>query len=147
MDADGQARRVCPVQGRILVFEQAFVRSIPKGIAQSSPRLRGTSYLGEPGARSHNPERVAPHKCPLVSRTGRNPVGVEIFCLCPQGCSCLATLGFGTESRWDSPMPAFLKTWDAPSQAGRFSRLLFPIPSKRPDDPVQNVKSCFHFLH
>ena len=44
-----------------------------------------------------NPERAGRR------RDGRNRVAVEnILRTNPQGGSCVATLGFGTESRWDS---------------------------------------------
>ena len=73
--------------------------SNPKGIVSSSPGLRGTSYPGCGAAAETNPNGVA-------SRTRRprhNPVGVEAnFVAVSQGSSCLATLGFGLESRWDS---------------------------------------------
>ena len=40
---------------------------------------------------------------PGLDSVGRNPVGVgSCFDSVTQGSSCLATLGFGPESRWDS---------------------------------------------
>ena len=41
---------------------------------------------------------------------GQNPFRVREFsCSVSQGSSFLATLGFGTESRWDSPLAEFWK--------------------------------------
>ena len=71
----------------------------PKGIVSSSPGLRGTSYPGCGARNRSNPNGVAAS----TSRRIRNPVGVEAHSTgVSQGSSCLATLGFGPESRWDS---------------------------------------------
>ena len=74
----------------------------PKGIASSSPRL--PSPRGYLGARVailfNNPEGVAS----VFARRAATPLGLMTHCpMLPQGSSCLATLGFEPESRWDSP--------------------------------------------
>jgi hypothetical protein len=71
----------------------------PNGVESSSPGLRETSYPGKTDLISDNPNGVASYS----DQSRRNPVGVEN----PpahdsQGNSSLATLGFGSESRWDS---------------------------------------------
>ena len=72
----------------------------PKGIVSSSPRLRGTSYLGKTGASGANPHGVAASDGDGQATT---PFGVgEIRPAFTQGSSCLATLGFGPEFLWDS---------------------------------------------
>jgi len=79
----------------------------PNGIASISPGLRGTSYPGW---------TVIPGTTPTglrhVGRAGRhNPFRVdEVCCTVSQGSSCLATLGWMTESRWDSRKDAPLFT-------------------------------------
>src|SRR5437016_554035 len=71
----------------------------PKGIVSSSPGLRGTSYPGSGESECPNPNGVASHR----SRQRHNPVGVDAdSTTVSQGSSCLATLGFEPESRWDS---------------------------------------------
>ena len=71
----------------------------PKGIASSSPGLRGTSYPGKTARQPVNPNGVVS----ITPPRGHNPVGVEnIFGSVTQGSSFLATLGFAPESRWDS---------------------------------------------
>src|SRR5258706_9762560 len=75
----------------------------PKGIVSSSPGLRGASYPGDTDDEAPNPNGVAS----LVPCRRHNPVGVEnILGLVTQGSSCLATLGFAPESRWDSEAAA-----------------------------------------
>ena len=89
----------------IRIFETAalyLMRNFnPKGIVSASPGLRGTSYPGSvPSGQStlkglkhrHHPEQIlAP-----------TPLGLIRAGTFSQGCSFLATLGFGPESRWDS---------------------------------------------
>jgi hypothetical protein len=71
----------------------------PKGIGSFSPGLRGTSYPGNNAGGIINPNGVAS----IAPRCCHNPVGVEnYFASTTQGSSCLATLGFVTESRWDA---------------------------------------------
>jgi hypothetical protein len=76
----------------------------PKGITASSPRLRGTSYLGSIRQIGNNANGVATNVArDGWKRNGRNRVAVGNHSrMLTQGSSCLATLGFGTESRWDS---------------------------------------------
>jgi hypothetical protein len=74
----------------------------PKGIASSSPGLRGTSYPGCGTTEGINPNGVVSG----TPQPRRNPVGVDTHSLPDsQGSSCLATLGYGPESRWDSTSP------------------------------------------
>src|SRR5437660_5638745 len=74
----------------------------PKGIASSSPGLRGTSYPGKTSKKSINLNEV----CGRFDKNGpdcRNPFRVEnLFCMVTQGSRGTATLGFAPESRWDS---------------------------------------------
>ena len=71
----------------------------PKGIVSFSPRLRGTSYLGNATAMNATPTGLWPDDV----HQRRNPVGVVIFSQrLTQGGSFLATLGFEAESLWDS---------------------------------------------
>ena len=61
----------------------------PKGIAASSPALRGTSYAGSGKGADHNPNGVAA----LTTLSRHNPVGVGTSSpTTSQGSSCLATL-------------------------------------------------------
>ena len=86
-----------------MIFTSRKIRLVPKfnpkGIVSSSPRLRGTSYLGKAAHEAPNPNGVvAATRC-----EGHNPVGVEnILGSVTQGNSFLATQGCVTESRWDS---------------------------------------------
>jgi len=89
--------------GRIVSVEARSLAFNPKGIVSSSPRLRGTSYLGSLFGNEFNRNAVV--ALPRQSEIGfrRNPVGVGFhWRTVTQGSSFLATLGFGTESRWDS---------------------------------------------
>ena len=70
----------------------------PKGIVSSSSGLRGTSYLGPQSVRVINPKGVASRFYRWVA----TPLGLVACGPGSQGSSCLATLGFGPESRWDS---------------------------------------------
>ena len=69
----------------------------PKGIVSSSPRLRGTSYLGLQFEGVSTPTGLR-HVAPIVA----TPLGLLADNAASQGSSCLATLGFGSESLWDS---------------------------------------------
>ena len=72
----------------------------PKGIPSSSPGLARRAYPGEDSRQIAQLRRG----CGSVASFRRNPVGVgNPFAQFPQGSSFLATLGFGAESRWDSP--------------------------------------------
>ncbi|NOS70996.1 MAG: hypothetical protein HOP33_13825 [Verrucomicrobia bacterium] len=74
------------------------IRLVPKFNPTSSPRLRGTSYLGKAAHEAANPNGVVS----LTTRRRHNPVGVEnILGSVTQGSSFLATQGCVTESRWD----------------------------------------------
>jgi hypothetical protein len=63
----------------------------PNGIASSSPRLRGTSYLGSTSNKHFQPQRGCGHSFrPSLRRWPCSPkVGV-----------CAPTLGFGPQPRW-----------------------------------------------
>src|SRR5947207_568335 len=76
----------------------------PKGIAASSPRLACNAYLGCPGGKwKQRQRRCGKRHAPGRKRIGRNRVAVgDVSRTVTQGSSSLATLGFGTESRWDS---------------------------------------------
>src|SRR6266571_2694022 len=77
--------------------EHPFYQS--QRIVSSSPGLRGTSYPGSGAGERPNPNGVASY----ASRRRHNPVGVDAdSTTVSQGSSCLATLGFEPESRWDS---------------------------------------------
>jgi hypothetical protein len=79
--------------------QQSRMTPNPKGIVSSSPGLRGTSYPGCGGEKVFNPNGVVSGD----KNRGQNPVGVDDrLIMFSQGSSCLATLGFAKESRWDS---------------------------------------------
>jgi len=99
-----QARRL-PLRFSEEPYISSDLPANPKGIASSSPGLRGTSYPGSGVGQSPNPNGVASDK----SRRRHNAVGVDSDSTkVSQGSSVraglanLATLGFGPESRWDS---------------------------------------------
>ena len=72
--------------------------SNPKGIVSSSPGLRGTSYPGTMPAGVSTPTGLRP-----VAVTAPQPRwGCAASVRITQGSSFLATLGFETESLWDS---------------------------------------------
>src|SRR5439155_26136244 len=71
---------------------------IPKGLR---PPAQGCEERATLGTRKndHQPQRG----CDPNAQPGRNPVGVDaMFRAISQGSSFLATLGFGSESLWDS---------------------------------------------
>jgi hypothetical protein len=72
-------------------------------IESISPWLRGTSY---PGLTER--DVPTPTGLRLTGRAkGHNPFKVEdVGCTVSQGSPCRATLGWSTESLWDSRMPA-----------------------------------------
>ncbi len=71
----------------------------PKGIVSSSPGSRGTSYPGRLRWDGHQPQRG----CVFVVTCRPQPRwDWNVFARQTQGSSCLATLGFGPESPWDS---------------------------------------------
>src|SRR5258708_1989126 len=75
----------------------------PNGIPASSPGLRGTSYPGSASNRSHQPQwGCGGSHLPFVPQVRLNPVGVAggVRSI-SQGSSCLATLGWRTQSLWD----------------------------------------------
>jgi hypothetical protein len=71
----------------------------PKGILPSSPGLRAASYPGEMGPVAANPNGVASIRGERRTQPRWDwGLGAQFT----QGSSLLATLGFGTESLWDS---------------------------------------------
>ena len=79
----------------------------PNGIASQSPGLRGTSYPGQEAQ-----ETTTPAGWRRPRRTFTKAETPLEFCSpdpLPQGSSCLATLGFVAESRWDSRTRHFQK--------------------------------------
>ena len=71
----------------------------PNGIVSQSPGLRGTSYPGWTVIAGTTPTGLRQ----AGRARGRNPFRVgEVWFTVSQGSSCLATLGWRTESRWDS---------------------------------------------
>ena len=71
----------------------------PNGIVSQSPGLRGTSYPGWTKIEITTPTGL----WQTGHARGRNPFRVEDVCFTvSQGSSCLATLGWMMESRWDS---------------------------------------------
>src|SRR5438477_8417167 len=73
----------------------------PKGIAQQSPGLRGTSYPGCGAKWRSTPTGLWPRG--IVVAPSRNPFRVVSNSRTySQGSSFLATLGFVAESLWDS---------------------------------------------
>src|SRR5688572_18002169 len=88
-----------PARWRFGVTTAMYVGEVnPKGIASSSPGLRGTSYPGKEEKIFANPEGVVPDWVEAETLSGL----ITICCLLSQGSSFLATLGFETESPWDS---------------------------------------------
>ena len=72
----------------------------PNGIASQSPGLRGTSYPGQEAQETTTPAGLRrPRRTFTKAET---PLGFRSPDPLPQGSSCLATLGFVAESRWDS---------------------------------------------
>ena len=57
--------------------------------------------------------------CEMTDGNGRNRVAVgNHLRMVTQGSSCLSTLGFGTESRWDSQTAAFIyRCYESDSQS------------------------------
>src|SRR5258705_11823546 len=74
--------------------------SNPIGIPAQSPRWRGTSYLGKPLPNWRQPQRgcVVVAMCMTQPRWGWGARFDQT-----QGSSCLATLGWTTQSLWDWP--------------------------------------------
>ena len=78
-------------QGLLLPTSLQRISPNPKGIAPSSPGLRGTSNPGTMEAMRHNPNGVAS----ASHERSHNPVGVAARpTMFSQGSSCLATLGY-----------------------------------------------------
>ena len=97
------------------------VRFNPNGIASRSPGLRGTSYPGWTVIAGTTPTglRQTGHA------RGRNPFRVgEVWFTVSQGSSCLATLGWMTESRWDSRTDAPRTRGLEPTSAGNVAEIL-----------------------
>src|SRR6266446_5455811 len=75
----------------------------PKGIASSSPGLRGTSYPGESGRTEFQPQRGCGSVIALSrAHVAATPLGLFSPPRCPRVARKLATLGFEPESLWDS---------------------------------------------
>src|SRR6266511_4262400 len=71
----------------------------PKGIPPQSPGLARSAYPGNATSQVTTSKGLRP----ASERSIRNPFGVgTCFASNPQGSSFLATLGFVSESRWDS---------------------------------------------
>src|SRR6266516_3453100 len=71
---------------------------IPKGLRSKAQGCEERATLG------NRNERPQPQRgCVAFLPPNHNPVVVEMPRLATQGCSFLATLGFGSESLWDSP--------------------------------------------
>src|SRR6266511_4725115 len=71
----------------------------PKGIPPQSPGLARSAYPGNATSQVTTPKGLRPGS----ERSIRNPFEVgTCFASNPQGSSFLATLGFVSESRWDS---------------------------------------------
>src|SRR5438552_15670699 len=79
------------------------------GVAAHSPTLRQRRYVGLRIKRIQQPQtRLWPFVREWDGGNGRNRVAVEIFVwTVTQGSAFRATLGFGSESRWDSPNAQF----------------------------------------
>ena len=73
----------------------------PKGIASVSPGLRGTSYPGSVPS-DQSTLKGLKHRHRWEQILAATPVGLVRAGTFSQGSSCLATLGFGPESLWDS---------------------------------------------
>ncbi len=127
---------VLPVH-RPQVRESALLK--PNGIPSQSPGLAHRAYPGRTSPYGPTPRGL--RQDPV--RVRRNPVGVEThFVSISQGSSCLATLGFIPESRWDSARRTFqlvgtarialsllfvLMFWIHPAQAGQIIGPWVPI--------------------
>jgi hypothetical protein len=79
---------------------------------------QGSSFLATLGERNQifiNPNGVVANPTRGGrNQNGRNRVAVGDLCVtATQGSSCVATLGFGTESRWDSGTAALRRSHDA----------------------------------
>ena len=73
---------------------------IPKGLRPPAQGCEARATLGHPGKTITNPNGVAP----FVVASGTQPRWGRMMCgQYSQGGSCLATLGCGPESLWDSP--------------------------------------------
>ena len=89
-----------PCSGRAFSERRTGLEN-PEGILAQSPGLRGTSYPGVHRAgRLPTPTGLRRYSPCLFH--SHNPVGVGDACLArTQGSSCLATLGWKPQSRWD----------------------------------------------
>ena len=91
------------VAERVSMTSQTGAPNNPKGIAASSPRLACNAYLGCALGNRINANGVVAEVRRGRERMGLNRVAVgDVSRTMTQGSSCLATLGSGTESRWDS---------------------------------------------
>jgi len=105
-----QSQRDCGLQPKVGVQRLPWVR-VPKSNQRQRRCGRGQAL-------------VAVRK----DRMGRNRVAVaDVGWTMTQGSSCLATLGFGTESRWDSPTerdPASRSRFASTEMVGCFRRII-----------------------
>ena len=83
---------------------------IPKGFRLKAQGCEERATLGHRSQIISNRNAVAAISFASAAREiGHNPVGVdENLILFTQGSSCVATLGYMPESRWDSPMAAIM---------------------------------------
>jgi len=83
-----------------LEFEQ-FWKEIPKGFRPKAQGCEARATLGRKVEKIFNPNGVAAVENPPDA----TPLGlVQVLGRCPQGRRGAPTLGFGTESRWDSSL-------------------------------------------
>jgi hypothetical protein len=104
-------RRYLRFQRNCLLLSQRDYALQPK---VGLPRQR-LAYLGLFAPVRINPNGVAP-KSPMI---GATPSALKMpFDLCSQGRSCLPTLGFGAESRWDNGNSEFQLVGNAQLRGG-----------------------------
>ena len=90
----------------------------PKGILDQSPGLRGTSYPGNAARNGRQPQGGCGG---WRSGWAATPLGLCLPRRCPQGRRGAPTLGFATESLWDSQISAS-KLWVRERTCHRFHR-------------------------
>jgi hypothetical protein len=95
----GRMRLIQACRSTSLTFRK---RRIPKGFRLKAQGCEARATLGEHRADAGNPNGVVPV---CAKPRSHNPVGVvHIFYAHTQGSSCLATLGWRTQSLWDWKM-------------------------------------------
>jgi len=76
-----------------------FWKEIPRGFCPKAQGCEVRATLGERGEKGFYPNGVVS----VENRSDATPLGLgQVLGRCPQGRRCAPTLGFGTESRWDS---------------------------------------------